>query len=134
LLIHDSHVYELPLYVFKCYIYVISLTTLETIVKYYLCFRLVRSITQEAVRVPGMRWQASALYALHVASEDFLVRLLEDANLLALHARRVTVQLKDLALARRIRGDHILDHREISATDIPACTGGEQMFDIPSVH
>mmetsp|Transcript_34376 Transcript_34376/g.45470 ORF Transcript_34376/g.45470 Transcript_34376/m.45470 type:complete len:147 (+) Transcript_34376:202-642(+) len=50
------------------------------------------------------RWQASALLALQEAAEAHLVRLFEDANLCAIHAKRVTVMVKDLQLARRIRG------------------------------
>ena len=50
-------------------------------------------------------WSVGAVDALHVASEDYLVTLLEDANLLAIHARRVTLQPRDIQLARRIRGD-----------------------------
>ena len=46
-----------------------------------------------------------ALDALHEGAEDYLVTLLEDANLLAIHARHVTVQPRDIQLARRIRGD-----------------------------
>ena len=51
------------------------------------------------------RWAEGAIDALHEASEDYLVTLLEDANLLAIHARQVTVQPRDIQLARRIRGD-----------------------------
>ena len=47
----------------------------------------------------------SAIRALHQASEAYLVGLLEDANLLAIHAKRVTVQPRDIQLARRIRGE-----------------------------
>jgi histone H3 len=36
----------------------------------------------------------------------------EDANLCTIHARRVTVMTKDIALALRVRGDRYLDHRE----------------------
>ena len=39
-----------------------------------------------------VRWQRSALEALHEASEVYLVDLLKDANLLAIHARRITLQ------------------------------------------
>lgn len=38
------------------------------------------------------------------AAEAFIVRLLEDAYLCSLHARRVTLFPKDLQLARRLRG------------------------------
>ncbi|NXX12186.1 CENPA protein, partial [Podargus strigoides] len=39
-----------------------------------------------------------------LATEAFAVRLLEDAYLCSLHARRVTLYPKDLQLARRLRG------------------------------
>ena len=51
------------------------------------------------------RWTVGAVDALHEASEDYLVTLLEDANLLAIHARHVTLQPRDIQLALRIRGD-----------------------------
>ena len=50
-------------------------------------------------------WAEGAVDALHEACEDYLVTLLEDANLLAIHARCVTLQPRDIQLARRIRGD-----------------------------
>jgi histone H3 len=39
------------------------------------------------------------------ACENFMVHLFEDANLCAIHAKRVTVMPKDIQLARRIRGE-----------------------------
>ena len=51
------------------------------------------------------RWAMRAIDALHEASEDYLVTLLEDANLLTIHAKRVMVQPRDIQLARRICGD-----------------------------
>ena len=52
-----------------------------------------------------LRWAQSAVEALHQAAEDYLVTTMEDANLLAIHARRVTVQPRDIQFARRILGD-----------------------------
>ena len=52
-----------------------------------------------------MRFQSTALAALQEAAENFLVGLFEDANLLAVHAKRVTVMPHDIRLALRIRGD-----------------------------
>ncbi|KAF9446954.1 histone-fold-containing protein [Macrolepiota fuliginosa MF-IS2] len=52
----------------------------------------------------GLRWQSSALLALQEAAEAYLVHLFEDANLCAIHAKRVTIMPKDIQLARRIRG------------------------------
>ncbi|KAH7444517.1 hypothetical protein KP509_02G080900 [Ceratopteris richardii] len=54
----------------------------------------------------GLRIQALALEALQEAAEAFLISMLEDSNLCAIHAKRVTIQPKDIQLARRIRGDH----------------------------
>ena len=51
------------------------------------------------------RWTVGAVDALHEALEDYLITLLEDANLLATHARHITLQPTDIQLARRIRGD-----------------------------
>ncbi|KFH43127.1 histone H3-like centromeric protein-like protein [Hapsidospora chrysogenum ATCC 11550] len=50
------------------------------------------------------RWQSHALQALQEAAEAYLVYLFEDANLCAIHAKRVTLMKKDIQLARRIRG------------------------------
>ena len=51
-----------------------------------------------------LRWQSQAIMALQEAAEAFLVHLFEDANLCAIHAKRVTIMQKDIQLARRIRG------------------------------
>ena len=51
------------------------------------------------------RWTVGAVDALHEASEDYLITLLEDANLLAIHAKYVTLQPRDIQLAQRIQGD-----------------------------
>jgi histone H3 len=37
--------------------------------------------------------------------EAYLVGLFEDTNLCAIHAKRITVMVKDIQLARRIRGE-----------------------------
>ena len=52
-----------------------------------------------------LRWTKDAVEALHQAAEDYLVTVMEDVNLLALHARRVTLQPHDIQLARCIRGE-----------------------------
>merc|ERR1712072_521646 len=53
----------------------------------------------------GLRWQASAVAALQEATEAYVTGLLSDANLCALHAKRVTPLARDLQLARRLRGE-----------------------------
>lgn len=51
-----------------------------------------------------LRWQSSAILALQEAAEAYLVHLFEDSNLCAVHAKRVTLMVKDMQLARRLRG------------------------------
>lgn len=42
---------------------------------------------------------------MQVAAKAYLVGMFEDANLCAIHAKRVTIMTKDIELARRIRGE-----------------------------
>ncbi|XP_067281990.1 histone H3-like centromeric protein A isoform X2 [Pseudorasbora parva] len=65
--------------------------------------RLVREVCQTFSR-DHMMWQGYALMALQEAAEAFMVRLFSDANLCAIHAKRVTLFPRDIQLARRIRG------------------------------
>ncbi|KAJ7787049.1 histone-fold-containing protein [Mycena olivaceomarginata] len=66
--------------------------------------RLVREISQDFKT--DLRFQSSALQALQEAAEAHLISLFEDTNLAAIHAKRVTIQLKDMKLARRLRGEY----------------------------
>jgi histone H3 len=63
----------------------------------------VREIAQDYKS--DLRFATDAFFALQEAAEAYLVGLLEDANLCAIHAKRVTVMPKDMQLARRIRGE-----------------------------
>ena len=65
--------------------------------------RLVREIAQSEKQ--DIRMQETALEALQEAAEMYLVRLLDNANLCALHVRRITLMPRDIQLARRIRGE-----------------------------
>lgn len=65
--------------------------------------RLVREIAQDFKT--DLRFQSSAVMALQESAEAYLVSLFEDTNLAAIHAKRVTIQPKDIALARRLRGE-----------------------------
>jgi histone H3 len=65
--------------------------------------RLVREIAQDYSN--NMRFQSTAILALQEAAEAYLVGLFEDTNLCAIHAKRVTIQPRDMQLARRIRGE-----------------------------
>eukprot|EP00162_Nutomonas_longa_P009448 comp19250_c0_seq1/m.36098 comp19250_c0_seq1/g.36098 ORF comp19250_c0_seq1/g.36098 comp19250_c0_seq1/m.36098 type:complete len:138 (+) comp19250_c0_seq1:163-576(+) len=67
--------------------------------------RLVREIAREFIlHTEEYRWQDSAFLALQEASEAHIVSLFEDAYLCTIHSKRVTLMVKDLQLARRIRG------------------------------
>ena len=76
--------------------------------------KLIREISQEyrvcpdGSRTPSVHvhFQLTAIAALQEAAENLIVGLFEDMNLLAVHAKRVTVMPRDIRLALRIRGDH----------------------------
>ena len=65
--------------------------------------RLVRKVTEDLDK-SDMRFRAGALEALQAATEQYMVTMFEMSNLAAVHAKRVTVQPKDMKLARRIWG------------------------------
>ena len=65
--------------------------------------RLVREVAQDYKC--DLRFQTTALLALQEAAEAYMVGLMEDTNLCAIHAKRVTIMPKDMQLARRIRGN-----------------------------
>lgn len=67
--------------------------------------RALRQVTEEAFPEKQVRLQASAVNAIQIAAEDYLVRLFEDSMLCTVHAKRVTLTIKDMHLARRIRGE-----------------------------
>ena len=75
--------------------------------------KLIKEISQEYRICPEghgtpsvkVRFQSTALAALQEAAKNFLVGLFEDVNLLAVHAKRVTVMPRDIRLALRIGGD-----------------------------
>ena len=65
--------------------------------------RLVREIANEFHT--DLLFQLSAIECLQEAAEAYITGLFEDSNLLAIHAKRVTIMPKDIQLARRIRGE-----------------------------
>ena len=69
--------------------------------------RLVKEIADDAK--DGLRFHASAMEALQQLTEDHMVHLFEDANLCAIHAKRVTIYPKDMWLARRLNKDEKFD-------------------------
>ena len=67
--------------------------------------RLVREITQDFKT--DLRFQLAAILCLQEAAEAYLVRLFDDTNLCAIHARQATIMPKDILLARRIQGEQV---------------------------
>ena len=65
--------------------------------------RVVREIAQDYKT--DLRFQSAAVLCLQEATEAYLVGLFDDANLCAIHARRVTIMPRDIQLARRIQGE-----------------------------
>jgi len=65
--------------------------------------RLVREIANGFKH--DLRFQSTAILALQEASESYITSLMEDTNLCAIHANRVTIMPGDMKLARRIRGE-----------------------------
>ena len=76
--------------------------------------KLIREISQEYRICPDgpgtpsvqVRFQSTAIAALQEAAENYIVGLFEDVNLLAIHARQVTIMPRDIRLALCIQGDH----------------------------
>ena len=67
--------------------------------------RLVREIMADFSIRENMRIQASAVAALQEAAEMYLTGLFDDTNLIAIHAKRVTIMPRDMSLALRLRGE-----------------------------
>jgi histone H3 len=65
--------------------------------------RFVREVAQDFKA--DLRFQVHALEAVQHASEGYLVGVFEDSQLCAVHGKRITIQPKDIQLARRIRGE-----------------------------
>ena len=56
-------------------------------------------------RGEGLKLQSLAVLALQEAGEAFIVGLMEQANLCAIHAKWVTIMPSDIQLAHRIWGN-----------------------------
>ena len=69
----------------------------------YIFYRLVCKITGD-IRAPheNLRYTALAIAALQHASEHFLVDLFEHSNILAIHAKQVTILPSDMHTLKRV--------------------------------
>ena len=79
--------------------------------------RLVREITQKLNPGKDLRFQSLSILALQEASEAYLIGMLEDTNLAAMHAKRVTIMPRDMILARRIHGELYIKPNEDGLTE-----------------
>lgn len=78
--------------------------------------RLLREIAQDFKT--DLRFTSSAMLALQEASEALIVELFEYTNLCAIHAKRVTIQPKDIQLATRmIPALRYYDVQTVNASD-----------------
>uniref|UniRef100_A0A914YI28 Histone H2A/H2B/H3 domain-containing protein n=1 Tax=Panagrolaimus superbus TaxID=310955 RepID=A0A914YI28_9BILA len=64
--------------------------------------RLVREVSQNYT-IGTLRFQKAAVEAIQHAAEAYLVQLFEDANLCAIHAKRVTLTARDMQLVMALR-------------------------------
>ena len=67
--------------------------------------RLVKEILHKKLDKTEIRMQCIAVEALQEAAEYYITNLFDDANLCALHAKRITLHPKDMQHAMRIRGE-----------------------------
>ena len=81
--------------------------------------RLVRDIVVNDLGT-NVRFTSSTLVVLQEAAEVYLVNLLGEAQLAAIHARRVTIMPRDMHLVRRIRGEDPVPERIMDQVRKPA--------------
>lgn len=77
--------------------------TEEPVIRILTFQRLVREVAQN--RLMGVPFTNTAELALQEAREAFVIGLFEECDLCARHGKRETIMLRDLRLARRIRGE-----------------------------
>ena len=64
--------------------------------------RLVKEVVQDLFPTESYRFQSTALLAFQEASESFLVSMFDDVNCIAIHGKRVTIQVKDIQIWKRL--------------------------------
>lgn len=67
--------------------------------------RLVKEIA--SYHKDDLKFEADAIGVIHFALESFLIKLLQDAQLVAIHAKRESVQPKDVQLIRNLRRSYV---------------------------
>ena len=101
--IHGIHNIEITSKDIQSYIWKLSATITVTSKTHRKFFsRLVREIVQDIFGSREFRWRQDALHALQTAAEAYMTRLLSKANVIAIHAKRVTLQQKDLEVVQQL--------------------------------
>eukprot|EP00978_Attheya_sp_CCMP212_P006178 scaffold13929_cov45-Attheya_sp.AAC.1 len=80
----------------------------ELIVPKAAMMRVIRDICKTSLgRKPGedLRWTSPAIAAVHTAAEDYITKIFESTNLLAIHGKHVTILPKDMQLAKKLRDE-----------------------------
>ena len=77
--------------------------SMELLIPKMAFLRIIREMLQ--CESMGYRIQADAVLVFHEATKAYLIWLMEDTNLCAIHAKCVTILPKDMQLARRIWGE-----------------------------
>uniref|UniRef100_A0AC35TZ61 Histone domain-containing protein n=1 Tax=Rhabditophanes sp. KR3021 TaxID=114890 RepID=A0AC35TZ61_9BILA len=65
--------------------------------------RVVKSMIHESGERICMRITRDAMEVLHEAAEVYLVNMFEDANLLAVHSKRVIIMGRDITLWKKLK-------------------------------
>lgn len=92
--------------------------------------RLVREIAQDCKT--DLRFQASAIAALHEAAETYLTKAFTGANLAAIHAGRVTIMPKDMTLSRALAGESTALAAQAAAMALPPAPVTKPVASAPS--
>ncbi|KAJ7530611.1 hypothetical protein O6H91_14G014700 [Diphasiastrum complanatum] len=71
-------------------------------------YRAVREVTQDmTTHLPYVvRWNITALEALHTTYEDSQTKLFEDSMMCSIHGKRVTLMPKDMLLVMRLQNTY----------------------------
>ena len=77
----------------------------ELLIRKWSFQKLIRELAQEIMQ--NLWFQMSMLRALPEATKSYIVGLIEDTNLCAIHTKWVTIMPKDIPLACRIWGEKL---------------------------
>ena len=94
----------------------------EVLIQKRLFYRLVREMLQ-----------ASTVMALHEVSEAYLIHLLEDSHICAIHVKRITIMPKDMQLMRQICSEVWEDCHHYRLSSLYELLGKVHLFMVQSL-